>query len=57
MSLNGLHQMYCKNKILPSYIRFQLHDIRTQLANIRSKGEMIKVDKGNFLQGKLVNMV
>ena len=38
-------------KILPSDIRFRLHDI-TPLGKIASYGEMIKVDKSNFLEGK-----
>ena len=43
-------------KILPSDIRFRLHDI-TPLGKIASYGEMIKVDKSNFLEGKGVNKV
>ena len=46
-----------KENLLPSDIRFRLHDISAQLANISSNGEMVKVDKTNFLEGKHVTKV
>ena len=55
--VNGLYPIYHKKKNLPSDIRFRLHDIDITLAKKSSNGEMIKVDKSNFLKKRRVNKV